>query len=77
MGSSKRSVNRPTIIDGWDFGPEQLMTPGDVAKAFRVDAKTVARWAADGKLASIYTLGGIRRYSRHQVEYLMYGGNTR
>lgn len=77
MTSSKRSINRPTMIDCWDFGPEQLMTPDDVARAFRVTAKTVTRWADRGKLASIRTLGGFRRFSRQQVEHLLYGDDAR
>ncbi|WP_281181615.1 BldC family transcriptional regulator [Actinomadura latina] len=64
-------------MDGWDFGPGQLLSPGDVAAMFRVDPKTVARWAEDGKLATIRTLGGVRRFSRQQVEHLMYGGAVR
>ncbi|WP_433469906.1 BldC family transcriptional regulator [Spirillospora sp. CA-128828] len=64
-------------MDGWDFSPGQLLGPSDVAAMFRVDPKTVSRWADDGKLASTRTLGGIRRFSRQQVEHLMYGGNTR
>ncbi|WP_281181648.1 BldC family transcriptional regulator [Actinomadura latina] len=64
-------------MDGWDFGAGQLLTPGDVATMFRVDPKTVTRWADDGKLASIRTLGGVRRFSRQQVDHLMYGDGTR
>ncbi|MFB4312143.1 BldC family transcriptional regulator [Actinomadura sp. GTD37] len=52
------------------------MTPGDVATMFRVDPKTVTRWADDGKLASIRTLGRVRRFSRQQVEYLMHGNGA-
>jgi excisionase family DNA binding protein len=79
--SSKRrllvSGGKPLIVDGWDFGAGQLLTPGDVAVLFRVDPKTVTRWADEGKLASIRTLGGVRRFSRQQVAYLMYGGGAR
>ena len=42
---------------------ETYLTPGEVAALFRVDAKTVARWAKSGKLASFRTLGGHRRYT--------------
>lgn len=77
MSSSKQPINKPMVIDGWDFGPGQLMTPGDVAKMFRVDPKTVVRWADDGKLASIRTLGGVRRFSRQQVQHLLSGGDAR
>ncbi len=52
------------------------LTPGDVATMFRVDPKTVTRWADGGKLASIRTLGGVRRFSRQQVEHLMYGSGA-
>lgn len=64
----------PFTIEGWDFSPEQLMQPGDVAKAFCADGKTVRRWAREGVLASIRTPGGHRRYSRQQVEHIMRGG---
>jgi excisionase family DNA binding protein len=46
---------------------EQLLTPGEVAAMFRVDPKTVTRWARDGKLTSIRTLGGHRRYREAEV----------
>jgi excisionase family DNA binding protein len=46
---------------------ESLLTPGEVAAMFRVDAKTVTRWARDGKLTSIRTLGGHRRYREAEV----------
>ena len=34
---------------------------------FRVDPKTVTRWAKAGKLTSIRTLGGHRRYRETEV----------
>ena len=46
---------------------EPLLTPGEVAVMFRVDPKTVTRWARDGKLASIRTLGGHRRYREAEI----------
>ncbi|MFC0675845.1 BldC family transcriptional regulator [Brachybacterium hainanense] len=48
-----------------------LMTPAEVAKLFRVDPKTVTRWAQSGKLSSLRTLGGHRRYRRDEVERLL------
>lgn len=50
---------------------EHLMTPGEVAALFRVDPKTVTRWAKSGKLASIRTLGGHRRYRSSEVKSLL------
>jgi excisionase family DNA binding protein len=51
--------------------PEVLLTPVEVAKLFRVDPKTVTRWAKAGKLTAIRTLGGHRRYRRSEVESLL------
>jgi excisionase family DNA binding protein len=45
----------------------QLLTPAEVAALFRVDPKTVTRWAQQGKLHSIRTLGGHRRYSEAEI----------
>lgn len=44
-----------------------LMTPAEVAALFRVDPKTVARWSDSGKIPSIRTLGGHRRFRRDDV----------
>jgi excisionase family DNA binding protein len=52
---------------------EQLLTPAEVAALFRVDPKTVTRWAKAGKLASIRTLGGHRRYRETEVRALVAG----
>ena len=46
---------------------EPLLTPGEVAVMFRVDPKTVTRWAQEGKLTSIRTLGGHRRYREAEI----------
>jgi len=53
--------------------PDRLLTPAEVAAMFRVDPKTVTRWAKAGKLASIRTLGGHRRYRASEVEALLNG----
>ena len=42
---------------------EPLLTPAEVAALFRVDPKTVTRWAKAGKLSSIRTLGGCLLYT--------------
>ncbi len=51
--------------------PEVLLTPAEVASMFRVDPKTVTRWAKAGKLSSIRTLGGHRRYRESEVVKLL------
>jgi excisionase family DNA binding protein len=50
---------------------ENLLTPAEVASLFRVDPKTVTRWAKAGKLTSIRTLGGHRRYKESEVRTLL------
>lgn len=53
---------------------ERLLTPREVAAMFRVDPKTVTRWAQAGKLQYVRTLGGHRRYRAADVEALLAGG---
>lgn len=50
---------------------EILLTPAEVAALFRVDPKTVTRWAKAGKLTPIRTLGGHRRYRQSEVVNLL------
>jgi len=57
-------LNRDTEV-------EVLLTPSEVASLFRVDPKTVTRWAKAGKLTPIRTLGGHRRYKRSEVQLLL------
>lgn len=52
-------------------GSEVLLTPGEVAVIFRVDPKTVTRWAKSGKLTAIRTLGGHRRFRQSEVKNLL------
>lgn len=50
---------------------DELLTPGEVAKLFGVDPKTVTRWASAGKLSPLRTLGGHRRYRSTEVYALL------
>jgi excisionase family DNA binding protein len=50
---------------------DRLLTPSEVAALFRVDPKTVTRWATSGKLTSIRTLGGHRRYRESEIRALL------
>jgi excisionase family DNA binding protein len=50
--------------------PPKLLTPAEVAQTFRVDPKTVTRWASRGLLPYVLTLGGHRRYRADMVEKL-------
>ncbi len=63
----------PRGLDRTKMSAEQetLLTPSEVANLFRVDPKTVTRWAKAGKLTSIRTLGGHRRYKESEVKALL------
>ena len=56
-----------------DGSNERLLTPGEVAALFRVDPKTVTRWAASGRISSIRTPGGHRRFRESEVRALLRG----
>ncbi len=47
------------------------MTPGDVAQLLRVTPRTVSRWADEGRIAHIVTLGGHRRFLQADVLRLL------
>lgn len=50
---------------------QRLLTPAEVAALFRVDPKTVTRWAKLGKLTSLRTLGNHRRFMEKEVHELL------
>ena len=54
----------------------ELMTPAEVAALFRVDPKTVARWSDSGKIPSIRTLGGHRRFRRSGIVAILENNTT-
>ena len=51
-----------------------LLTPAEVAEVFRVDPKTVTRWAKAGKIRAVKTVGGHRRYYAAEVDRLLNRG---
>jgi len=55
---------------------DQLLTAGDVAREFRVDPKTVGRWAAARRIKSFKTPGGHRRYRRGDVRAVLEADET-
>jgi excisionase family DNA binding protein len=50
-----------------DTTPRELMTPAEVAAFFRVDVKTVIRWADAGKFGCFRTIGGHRRFYADEI----------
>ncbi|MEX0663969.1 MAG: BldC family transcriptional regulator [Acidimicrobiia bacterium] len=51
--------------------PDELLTPAEVAQMFRVNPKTVTRWARAGKISAIRTLGGHRRFRAAEIKKLL------
>jgi excisionase family DNA binding protein len=63
-----RTVRRDGVAMSNDQADaERLLTPAEVAAMFRVNAKTVTRWARSGRLSAIKTMGGHRRYRLSEV----------
>jgi excisionase family DNA binding protein len=50
---------------------EELLTPAEVASMFRVNPKTVTRWARAGRISYIKTLGGHRRFKASEIRRLV------
>lgn len=42
----------------------------EVAELFHVSPKTVVRWASEGKLPYVVTLGGHRRFPREELQQI-------
>jgi excisionase family DNA binding protein len=61
----------PLTASNASHGTERLLTPGEVAALFRVDPKTVTRWASAGRIGSIRTPGGHRRFRESEVRSML------
>ena len=56
----------------------EYLTAGEVARELHVSPKTISRWAAQGLIPCLVTLGGHRRFRREDVEEIarrMSGGS--
>ena len=49
----------------------EYLRSAEAAALLHVSPKTVGRWAKEGKLPHIVTLGGHRRFPRDEIERLM------
>ena len=49
----------------------EYLRVAEVARAFHVSPKTVARWADEGRIPFVLTLGGHRRFPRKEIEALL------
>ncbi|HEV3364693.1 MAG TPA: helix-turn-helix domain-containing protein [Acidimicrobiia bacterium] len=50
------------------YDTPQYLTSGESARLLNVSPKTVNRWAAQGLLPCIVTMGGHRRFRREDIE---------
>ena len=50
--------------------PPSYLHPAEVADLLHVSPKTVSRWAKEGKLPFLKTLGGHRRYPEAEIREL-------
>jgi excisionase family DNA binding protein len=53
--------------------PRKLLTSADVARAFRVDYKTVGRWVKAGRLTAVRTPGNQLRFDPDVIDKLLSG----
>jgi excisionase family DNA binding protein len=65
--TEEHQMSAPT----YNVAADALMTPGQVAALFHVDPKTVTRWAHAGRLGSLRTPGGHRRFRETEVMQLL------
>jgi excisionase family DNA binding protein len=65
----RRELGDPDTADG-----EKLLSTYEVAALFRVNPKTVNRWADAGHLGSVRTPGGHRRFRESVVQELLRDG---
>ena len=63
------------MMPGEGSADDRLLTPSEVAEMFRVNPKTVTRWARTGRLQAIKTIGGHRRYRLSEVRKAVEAAN--
>lgn len=55
---------------------ERLLRTSDVALLFQVSERTVSEWARRGRVPSVRTPGGHRRYPAEQIRHLFVQGRN-
>src|SRR3954463_14211998 len=63
------SITKAETMEAHD--DDTLLTPSEVAAMFRVNPKTVTRWARAGKISAIRTLGGHRRFRASEIRHFL------
>jgi excisionase family DNA binding protein len=77
LGEAFGTVEEPkrsgATVPSWIRSDETTMTLGEVAQTLGMSASTVRRWADSGRLRTVRTSGGHRRFARRDVERLAGG----
>src|SRR5687767_6842212 len=81
LNSARRQANKFKVLgvrlmSTVPTAPNDLLTPAEVAALLYVDPKTVSRWAMAGKIRSIRTPGGHRRFLRSEIVAMIAGGDA-
>ncbi len=81
MGSRFKSVE-PEVAVARQAGAKRVdgyLTTGEAARLLGVSPKTVSRWADQGRIVHLVTIGGHRRFARSVIEQtrVAMGGNPR
>ncbi len=62
----------PTAIGAGAETQDRLLRPGEVAELFGVDQRPVGRWAKQGRLPAVRTIGGHYRFPEAAVRALLW-----
>lgn len=68
--NQRHSAPRPEAgkrIEAASEAREEYLSPGDAARLLCVSARTVSRWADQGRIPHLVTLGGHRRFSKANI----------
>ncbi len=62
----------PTSVEAGGESQDRLLRPGEVAELFGVDQRPVGRWAKQGRLPAVRTIGGHYRFPENAVRALLW-----
>jgi len=68
--SNLASVKNTIEVPETEMSATEFLTRSEVSKLLGVSPNTVTRWAREGRLACLVTLGGHHRFDREVVEQL-------
>lgn len=76
--ATERDLGREPIVSGPParpaggvIGVDELFTPAEAARKLGVTPNTVTRWSRAGKILSIQTMGGHRRFRRSEIDRIL------